>query len=59
MALGPIVMLLVCFLLRPVEPKPVHGCLLNFVPVFQNSNAMGFVLGYGPIALSLTESEVG
>jgi predicted MFS family arabinose efflux permease len=46
-ALGPIVMLLVCFLLRPVEPKPAQGRLLDFAPVLQNTNAMGFVLGYG------------
>jgi predicted MFS family arabinose efflux permease len=46
-ALGPMVMLLVCFLLRPVEPKPVQGRLLDFAPVFRNTEAMGFVLGYG------------
>jgi len=41
------VMLLVCFLLRPVEPKPVQGRLLDFAPVFRNTEAMGFILGYG------------
>src|SRR2546430_8244731 len=47
-AIGPLVMLAVCFLLRPVEPKPAHGrALLDFGPVFQNTNAMGFILGYG------------
>jgi predicted MFS family arabinose efflux permease len=46
-ALGPMVMQLVCFLLRPVEPKPVQGRLLDFAPVFRNTEAMGFVLGYG------------
>jgi predicted MFS family arabinose efflux permease len=46
-ALGPIVMLLVCILLRPVEPKPVKGRLLDFAPVFRNTDAMGFILGYG------------
>ena len=46
-ALGPMIMLLVCLLLRPVEPKPAQGRLLDFAPVFQNTNAMGFVLGYG------------
>jgi MFS family permease len=46
-ALGPIMMLLVCVLLRPVEPKPTQGRLLDFAPVFQNTNAMGFILGYG------------
>jgi len=46
-AIGPIVMLSVCFLLRPVEPKPAQGRLLDFAPVFRNTKAMGFVLGYG------------
>ena len=46
-ALGPIVMLAVCLLLRPVAPKPAQGRLLDFAPVFRNTRAMGFVLGYG------------
>jgi predicted MFS family arabinose efflux permease len=46
-AIGPLVMLSVCFLLRPVEPKPAPGRLLDFAPVFRNTEAMGFVLGYG------------
>lgn len=46
-AVGPLVMLSICFLLRPVEPKPAQGRLLDFAPVFRNTNAMGFVLGYG------------
>src|SRR6476469_241991 len=46
-ALGPLVMLSVCFLLRPVAPKPAQGRVLDFAPVFRNTNAMGFVLGYG------------
>ncbi len=46
-AFGPMVMLTICFLLRPVEPKPAQGRLLDFVPVFRNTRAMGFVLGYG------------
>jgi len=46
-AIGPLVMLSICFLLRPVEPKPAQGRLLDFAPVFRNTNAMGFVLGYG------------
>jgi predicted MFS family arabinose efflux permease len=46
-AIGPLVMLSVCFLLRPVEPKPAQGRLLDFAPVFRNTKAMGFVLGYG------------
>ena len=40
-------MLTVCLLLRPVEPKPAPGRLLDFAPVFRNRKAMGFVLGYG------------
>jgi len=46
-ACGPLVMIMVCLLLRPVEPKPVQGRLLDFAPVLQNTEAMGFVLGYG------------
>jgi predicted MFS family arabinose efflux permease len=46
-AAGPLVMLLACLLLRPVQPKPAEGRLLDFAPVFQNTDAMGFVLGYG------------
>lgn len=46
-ALGPLMMLSVCFLLRPVTPKPAQGRLLDFAPVFRNTSAMGFVLGYG------------
>jgi predicted MFS family arabinose efflux permease len=46
-AAGPLVMLIVCFLLPPVEPKPATGRLLDFAPVFRNRKAMGFVLGYG------------
>jgi predicted MFS family arabinose efflux permease len=46
-SIGPIVMLSVCLLLRPVEPKPAQGRLLDFAPVFRNTPAMEFVLGYG------------
>jgi predicted MFS family arabinose efflux permease len=46
-ACGPLVMLTVCFLLRPVKPKPAPGRLLDFAPVLENREAMGFVLGYG------------
>jgi predicted MFS family arabinose efflux permease len=46
-AFGPMVMLTTCLLLRPVEPKPAQGRLLDFAPVFRNTKAMGFVLGYG------------
>ncbi len=46
-AAGPLLMLLVCLLLAPVQPKPAQGRLLDFAPVFRNRKAMGFVLGYG------------
>jgi predicted MFS family arabinose efflux permease len=46
-AIGPLVMLTASALLRPVAPKPAAGRLLNFAPVVRNTNAMGFVLGYG------------
>ena len=40
-ALGPLVMLTVCFLLRPVTPKPAQGRLLDFAPVFRNTQRHG------------------
>jgi predicted MFS family arabinose efflux permease len=46
-AIGPLVMLAVSLALSPVEPKPVQRRLLNFAPVFRNTGAMGFILGYG------------
>jgi predicted MFS family arabinose efflux permease len=46
-SVGPLAMIVVCLLLRPVKPKPAQGRLLNFVPVTRNRLAMGFVLGYG------------
>lgn len=46
-AIGPLVMLSVSALLKPVTPKPAPGRLLDFAPVFRNTPAMGFVLGYG------------
>ena len=46
-SIGPLVMLSASALLKPVEPKPAKGPLLNFAPVVRNTNAMGFVLGYG------------
>jgi len=46
-AAGPVAMLAVALLLRPVQPKPVSGRLMDFAPVFGNSEAMGFILGYG------------
>lgn len=46
-SLGPLAMIAVCFLLRPVKPHPVKGRLLDFAPVIANKPAMGFVIGYG------------
>ena len=46
-AIGPLVMLTASALLKPVQPKPSGGRLLNFAPVIRNTGAMGFVLGYG------------
>jgi predicted MFS family arabinose efflux permease len=46
-AIGPLVMLSVSALLKPVPPKPTKARFLNFAPVFCNTSAMGFVLGYG------------
>ena len=40
-AAGPLVMLTVCLLLRPVEPKPASGRLLDFAPVFAESPGHG------------------
>ena len=46
-SLGPLAMIVVCVLLRPVKPHPQKGRLLNFAPVIANKPAMGYVLGYG------------
>lgn len=46
-ALGPLAMIAVCLLLRPVKPHPTKGRLLNFKPVITNRPAMGFIIGYG------------
>src|SRR5438105_7739831 len=45
-AIGPMVMLLVCLLLRPVEPKPSHGrALLDLGSLFQNATALAVICG--------------
>jgi predicted MFS family arabinose efflux permease len=44
---GPLLMIVACFFLRPVKPRPAQGRLLDFAPVLRNRPAMGFVLGYG------------
>ena len=46
-SLGPLAMIVICILLKPVKPHPHKGRLLNFAPVIANRPAMGFVLGYG------------
>ena len=46
-SLGPLAMIVICFLLKPVKPKASKGRPLNFAPVIANKPAMGFVIGYG------------
>jgi predicted MFS family arabinose efflux permease len=46
-ALGPLVMIAVCFAMAPLRPAPAQGHLLDFRPVLRNRAAMGYVLGYG------------
>jgi predicted MFS family arabinose efflux permease len=46
-ALGPLVMIAVCFAMAPFRPAPAQGHLLDFRPVLRNRVAMGYVLGYG------------
>jgi len=48
-------MLLVCLLLRPVEPKPAQNRLLDFAPVFRNTQAMGSSSDMARTASSFTE----
>ncbi|KRQ06203.1 MFS transporter [Bradyrhizobium manausense] len=46
--LGPVAMVVAClFLLREQQPAPKAGRLLNFVPVFANREALGYIFGYG------------
>jgi predicted MFS family arabinose efflux permease len=46
-ALGPILMLVSAIRMKPVNPPPSNGKLLNFRPVLRNRPAMGYILGYG------------
>jgi len=48
-ALGPLVMIVVCFAMAPFRPAPApaNRHLLDFRPVLRNRVAMGYVLGYG------------
>ncbi len=44
---APIVMIVVCSMLKPAWPAPREHRLLDFRPVFRNRPAMGYILGYG------------
>ena len=46
-ALGPLAMIAACLGMAPVRPVPSSRRLLDFMPVFRNRAAMGFILGYG------------
>ena len=46
-ALGPLAMIAACLGMAPVNPVPSSRRLLDFMPVFRNRAAMGFILGYG------------
>jgi predicted MFS family arabinose efflux permease len=45
--LGPLPMVIVCWMLAPFKPQPSPGHLLDFRPVLRNRTALGYVLGYG------------
>jgi MFS family permease len=45
--LGPLAMIAACLGMAAVTPKPSARRLLDFVSVFRNRAAMGFILGYG------------
>jgi MFS family permease len=45
--LGPLAMIAACLGMAAVTPKPSTRRLLDFVSVFRNRAAMGFILGYG------------
>ena len=46
-ALGPLAMIAACLGMASVRPTPSSRRLLDFMPVFRNRRAMGFILGYG------------
>jgi predicted MFS family arabinose efflux permease len=46
-ALGPLAMIAACLGMTSVKPSPSSRRLLDFMPVFRNRTAMGFILGYG------------
>ncbi len=45
--IGPAAMAAVAMMLRPVQPPPRQGALLDFRPVFANRTALGYIFGYG------------
>jgi MFS family permease len=45
--LGPLAMIIACLGMAVVTPKPSGRRLFDFMSVFRNRPAMGFVLGYG------------
>jgi MFS family permease len=45
--LGPLAMIVACLGMAVVKPKPSARRLLDFMSVFRNRPAMGFILGYG------------
>jgi predicted MFS family arabinose efflux permease len=45
--LGPLLMIAVCLMLAPFQPKHTGGNPLDFRPVLRNRTALGYILGYG------------
>ena len=45
--MAPVAMVVVCFMLAPLKPKPQPGHPLDFRPVFRNRKALGYIFGYG------------
>jgi predicted MFS family arabinose efflux permease len=45
--LGPLLMVAVAALMKPMPPPPPSGHLLDFRPVLRNRTAMGYILCYG------------
>jgi predicted MFS family arabinose efflux permease len=44
---GPVAMAAAAMALKPVQPPPRQGALLDFRPVFKNRTALGYIFGYG------------
>jgi predicted MFS family arabinose efflux permease len=45
--LGPLMMVMVSFLMPSVKPSPTTARMLDFAPVLKNRAALGYILGYG------------